>query len=201
VNIDGSNRARFASWLWPLDRALVRLGILPETSFGRHVKIHDLFQPLPYTDNSVSCIYAGEVWEHFEYPDAARIAADCFRVLAPGGVLRVCVPDGPTFWGRYLELYQEEQSKPLAERSATVLRQHVGLHFQNIMTRRLWFESMGHTHKWQFDDIQLSALFQEVGFTAVGRMPFHVSRIPDVAAVEGSNFCIVEGSKPLGPGR
>jgi predicted SAM-dependent methyltransferase len=197
VNIDGSNRARLASRFWPVDRALVALGLLPKTSFGPHILIHDLFKPLPFADNSVACIYAGEVWEHFEYADTERLTADCFRVLAPGGVLRICVPDGPTFWGRYLELYQAERAKPAGTRSAKAIRDHVDLYFREIMTRRVWFGSIGHKHKWQFDDVQLTALFEGVGLTDVGRMPFHVSRIPDVSLVESSDFCIVEGTKPL----
>jgi hypothetical protein len=57
---------------------------------------------------------------------------------------------------------------------------------------------MGHTHKWQYDEIKLVDLFESRGFVEVARMPFHSSRIPDVAAVERSNFLIVEGVKPGG---
>jgi SAM-dependent methyltransferase len=198
VNIDGSHRAYLASRLWFLDRALVRIGVLSSTEFGPHVKVHNLFKRLPFRDNSVACIYAGEVWEHFEYPHTVRLTAECFRVLAPGGVLRLCVPDGPTFWGRYLELYNKQLEMPRGNRSGKELRAHVGLYFREIMTRRLWFGSLGHKHKWQFDEIQMIELFEQAGFSEVDRMPFHVSRIPDVSAVERSDFCIVEGVKLVG---
>ena len=48
-----------------------------------------------FDDGTVGCIYAGELWEHFEYDDAARLTHECYRVLAPGGVLRVRVPERP----------------------------------------------------------------------------------------------------------
>lgn len=199
VNVDGSGRAKLAAWLPWVDRALVAVKVLRPTEFNPRVKIHNLFRPLPYRPGSVACVYAGELWEHFEYPDAVRLTADCVRVLAPGGVLRVCVPDGVAFWSKYLELFRQQTSAPKAARSAAPLRAHVGMYFRDICTRRQVFKSMGHTHKWQFDEVQLVELFEACGLTEVRRMPFHTSRIPDVAAVERSDFLIVEGVKPPAP--
>lgn len=199
VNIDGSNRAWLAGRLAPLDRLLVRLKLLSPTEFGPHVKVCNLFNPLPFADNSVSCIYAGELWEHFEYPDAARLTAECFRVLAPSGVLRVCVPDGVAFWQNYLDLYRKTAATPRPQRSAEPLKAHVRMFFNDICTKRTWLGSMGHTHKWQFDDVQLVELFESQGFTEVERMPFHRSRIADIAGVERSDFLIVEGVKAASP--
>jgi predicted SAM-dependent methyltransferase len=195
VNVDGSNRAWLACRLSLLDRLLVRLRVLPPTEFGPHITLHNLFEPLPFPTNSVAGIYAGEVWEHFEYPDAVRLTAECRRVLAPGGVLRVCVPDGITFWERYLELYQKQVSLPRGARSAQPLREHIAMFFREICTRKKLLGSMGHTHKWQFDEIQLIEVFESCGFTEVERMPFRQSRIPDVELVERSDFLIVEGVK------
>jgi predicted SAM-dependent methyltransferase len=196
VNVDGSHRARLAGHLPALDRFLTRLKVLSPTEFGPQVTVHNLFRPLPFASDSVACVYAGEVWEHFEYPDAARLTAECLRVLAPGGVLRVCVPDGPTFWRRYLELYEAQMARPKADRTAQPLHDHVAMFFREICTRKRLFGSMGHTHKWQFDEVQLVALFEAAGFRDVARMPYHRSRIPDVAAVERSDFLILEGRKP-----
>lgn len=196
MNVDGSNRAILASRFWLLDRLLVRLGVLAPTEFGPQVTVRDLRKPLPFPDDSVSCIYAGEVWEHFELRQAERLTRECVRVLEPGGVLRVCVPDGAAFWRRYLELYDQQMARPRSERSAAPLRRHVQLYFHDICTRRIWFGSMGHAHKWQFDEVQLIQLFEEVGLTEVARMPLHRSRIPDVDRVEQSDFLIVEGVKP-----
>ncbi len=196
INIDGSGRARLAARLPWLDRLFVRVGVLQPTEFGPQVKIHNLFKKLPFRPDSVACIYAGEVWEHFEYPDAIRLTGECFRVLAPGGVLRVSVPDGVEFWRKYLELFDKENAKPDGERSAQPLRERIAMYFRDICTRKRVFGSMGHTHKWQFDEIQLVELFRSQGFASVKRMTYHQSRIPDIELVERSNFLIVEGVKP-----
>jgi len=73
------------------------------------------------------------------------------------------------------------------------------MYFREIMTRKVWFGFLGHKHKWQFDEIQLIELFEQAGFFDVDRMPYLVSRIPDVSSVERSDFCIVEGIKPVDP--
>ncbi len=194
TNVDASLRAKLAARLPLVDKGLTALGMLAPTEFGPQVTVHNLQKPLPFSPNTVACIYAGEVWEHFEYPDAARLTGECFRVLTPGGVLRVCVPDGVEFWAKYLTLFQSERAKPREQRSAAALRQHVGMYFREICTRRI-LGSMGHTHKWQFDEIQLIDLFESQGFSDVARMPYHHSRIPDVSAVERYDFLIVEGIK------
>ncbi len=196
VNIDGSNRAWLAAKLPWVDRFLTGAGILPKTEFGAHVKFLNLLKPLPYENNSVACIYAGELWEHFEYPDAVRLTSECFRVLARGGVLRVCVPDGPAFWRRYVEIVDQMMAQPRQAREAAPLRKHIQMHFDDICTKKKWLGSMGHTHKWEFDEVQLIDLFESQGFSSVERMPYHQSRIEGIASIERSNFLIVEGVKP-----
>lgn len=195
LNVDGSNRAFLASKLFWLDNLLVRLGIIPPTEHGRQTRYHNLLQGLPYRDNSIGAIYAGELWEHFEYEDALALTRECYRVLMQGGVLRVCVPDEPSFWGKYLEIHQAERSKTRESRNVERLRAHVQLFFDDICTRRTYLGSMGHFHKWGFDDVQLVDMFERGGFSNVERMSFLTSRIPRITEVERSDFLIVEGIK------
>jgi predicted SAM-dependent methyltransferase len=196
INIDASRRAWLATRLGWLDALLVALRLIPPTEFRADVIVRNLLKPLPYSEASVSCIYAGEVLEHFELPDAVGLARECLRVLAPGGVLRICVPDGAAFWRRYIEIYDEELARPPPGRAPERLIDQVGLYFHDIATRRNWLGSLGHTHKWQFDEVQLTAILADIGFDQVRRMRFHDSRIPDVARLERSDFLIVEAVKP-----
>jgi len=107
----------------------------------------------------------------------------------------VCVPDGPAFWGNYLKIYEEELAKQKKDRNPQRLRDHVDLFFNDICTRRSYLGSMGHTHKWNFDEVQLADMLESNGFSMVRRMKFHDSRIPNVDAVEPSDFLILEGVK------
>jgi len=196
INVDGSNRAKLAGWLPWADRALQYLGILGPTEFGPHIRVLNLFKPLPWADGTVSAVYAGELWEHFELADSERLTRECYRVLRRGGILRVTVPDAAQLWGKYMHMYTEEMSKPRMERSAARLQELMGMFFADIATSPRWMLSWGHCHKWFFDEIQLIELFDRVGFKSVQRMAFRESRIRNIEGVQVSEMLTVEGIKP-----
>lgn len=60
---------------------------------GPQVRQYDLRRGLPYDDDSFDAVYHSHVLEHLTPEDAARMLAECGRVLRPGGVIRVAVPD------------------------------------------------------------------------------------------------------------
>lgn len=195
VNIDGSNRARLASNFSWIDTLLVKFGLLPPTEFCAKTKYANLLRGIPYATNSVAYIYSGELWEHLEYEDAMKLTIECHRVLTHGGVLRLCVPDGPTFWSRYLDLYKECLSQSHSERNTKPIRDHIQLYFNDICTRKSLLRSIGHAHKWQYDEVQLLEMLELGGFKNVRRGKYHQSMIPDIEKVERSDFLIVEGVK------
>lgn len=49
--------------------------------------------PLDYPDNSVDEIYASHILEHFSHKQTQAVLNEWARVLKPGGVMRVAVPD------------------------------------------------------------------------------------------------------------
>ena len=53
----------------------------------------DIRAPLPFASGSAAAVYHSHVLEHLDRPVAARFVAECRRVLQPGGVLRIAVPD------------------------------------------------------------------------------------------------------------
>ena len=54
----------------------------------------DLREPLPFPDNSCSIIYSEHFLEHLEYPlHAKSFLRESYRVLEPGGVISIGVPD------------------------------------------------------------------------------------------------------------
>jgi predicted SAM-dependent methyltransferase len=55
--------------------------------------VADIGQRLPYDDDAADLIYASHLLEHFPTANAPRLLAEWRRVLQPGGVLLVAVPD------------------------------------------------------------------------------------------------------------
>lgn len=60
---------------------------------GDNVYKADLRMPLPLRDASVSAVLAEHVLEHLFYDELEPLMAELWRVIRPGGVLRVVSPD------------------------------------------------------------------------------------------------------------
>jgi predicted SAM-dependent methyltransferase len=62
-------------------------------SRGPAVIQHDLSRGIPLPDASCDVVYHAAVLEHLRRSDAETFLAECYRVLKPGGIVRVGVPD------------------------------------------------------------------------------------------------------------
>ena len=62
----------------------------------------DSIFPLPFGDGAADEIRASHVLEHFGMSDVPKVLAEWNRVLAPGGTLKIAVPDFRTVAQRYL---------------------------------------------------------------------------------------------------
>ena len=73
------------------------------TSTGTGVIAHNLLQGIPCNNESFDVIYHSHVLEHFSKDKAKNFIAECFRVLKPGGLIRIAVPDLEQIAKLYLE--------------------------------------------------------------------------------------------------
>ena len=67
------------------------------------VMAHDLRTRLPFDDASCAVVYHSHVLEHLACQEALPFLRECHRLLAPGGILRVAVPDLETIARLYLD--------------------------------------------------------------------------------------------------
>jgi SAM-dependent methyltransferase len=199
VNVDGSNRAWLASKLHPVDSMLVRLRLLPPSEFNPRTVYANLLKPFPWPAGSASAIFMGDVLEHFSPEHGKHLVEESFRILAPGGVIRLRTPDHAHFWRNYVTEHDAMLASPREQWSLDHTR-WTKMYFNDICTSRprLW-QSMGHFHKWGYDEVSLIKLLSSAGFADVRRMPFHESKIADIAVVELREDLSVEGTKPPDP--
>ena len=57
-----------------------------------HVSSHDV-KTLPFADGAASIVYSSHMFEYFDRDEAKEVLAEWFRVLMPGGTVRIAVPD------------------------------------------------------------------------------------------------------------
>jgi SAM-dependent methyltransferase len=80
--------------------AWVNLDIAPQSA---EVQRHDLREPLPFGDATCAAVYCSHVLEHCARANAPVFLRECHRVLRPGGIVRVVVPDLGTIAQLYLK--------------------------------------------------------------------------------------------------
>ncbi len=80
------------------------LDLVPADS---QVEAFDISRGLPCPDASLDAVYHSHVLEHLDVEEGRRLIGECFRVLRPGGILRVVVPDLEQIARLYLELHQQ----------------------------------------------------------------------------------------------
>lgn len=68
------------------------IGLALKPAHDRELK-HDLGDPLPFADDSIAKIQAQDVLEHIAFDRVSSVLDEIYRVLRPGGVFRLSVPD------------------------------------------------------------------------------------------------------------
>jgi predicted SAM-dependent methyltransferase len=77
------------------------------TSTGPHVIAHNLYKGIPFEDGLFDVVYHSHLLEHFPKRFALFFLKECHRVLKPGGVIRVAVPDLEQIARTYLHMLEK----------------------------------------------------------------------------------------------
>jgi predicted SAM-dependent methyltransferase len=165
VNIDNSPSILLSRL--PLGRQVFRTPRWP-----RDVRRADVRKRIPFPDSSVSCIYSSHTFEHFTYEESQPVARECFRVLRPGGVLRIVVPD----LGILVRDYLADTADPMASHRF-VSRLLLAASVRDIV-------HAGAHHQQMFDARSLVHMLQGAGFPAPEVTAFRSSRIAEIAEIE-----------------
>ncbi|MFG0261469.1 MAG: class I SAM-dependent methyltransferase [Novipirellula sp. JB048] len=72
-------------------------------SLGPNVQSHNLVNGIPFPNSSFDVVYHSHVLEHLSIDQGKRFIAECYRVLVPGGLIRVVVPDLEQITRTYLQ--------------------------------------------------------------------------------------------------
>ena len=174
VNVDYALGARLAA-IAPL-RPLVRALGLFRIDWSRSITVADLRRPLPWPDACASAIYSSHTLEHLSKAQGARFLRECQRVLAPGGVIRIVVPDLQAILRDY-----EKGAFPAVD-----LLEHLGVFSEapgDGRLQRLLAPHVRFPHRCMYDATSLLDAMRGAGFDAQLQHP-QISRIRDVDTVE-----------------
>jgi predicted SAM-dependent methyltransferase len=123
----------------------------------------DLRRRLPLKEGSVDTIFQEHLLEHFTLEKGLALTRECYRVLKPGGVLRVGVPDAKA----YARAYVRGGGGPIA--SVRPGRPTRLLALQEVFYR--------HGHRTMYDFDTLALVCNAAGFETVELRRFGDSRL------------------------
>ena len=87
-------------------------------SHSPHVQACNLLDGIPFSSGRFDVVYHSQVLEHFPKNEATAFLLECFRVLTPGGTLRVVVPDLESIAREYLSHLRDCLENPSARTEA-----------------------------------------------------------------------------------
>jgi len=83
-----------------------------------HVKAYNLLKGIPLSNDQFDVIYHSQVLEHFPKEKALDFIRECFRILKPGGTMRVVVPDLENIVNEYIKHLNENIKNPSKQAEA-----------------------------------------------------------------------------------
>lgn len=169
---------------------------------AKGIALMDARKSFPFNDNCLDYIFCEHLIEHLDYQHGMRMLAESFRVLKPGGKIRIATPDL-----QYLiDLYNTEKTDLQRREIMRIVDSYlpeVGIYEDSFVINN-FFYNFG--HKWIYDYKALGGALRESGFIDLKRCLVGESSDPHLRGLErhgqriGEEFnklqtMIIEGTK------
>lgn len=162
-------------------------GWLNADKFAPEADVHlDVGEPFPFADGRFELVYSEHMLEHIAVDDVPRVLREMHRVVRPGGLCRLTVPDLELYARRYVEGDQRffdallgtfEAKRARRPEKYWLVRSPGGV----LMSRA---SSRFYGHQWMYDFETLRSCLEEVGFSKVEKRRFRESLSPAAAAMD-----------------
>lgn len=154
---------------------------------------HNVLRGLPAPTDTVEALYSSHMLEHLYLRQAESVLHDCRRVLRPGGIVRLALPDADRWAADLVAGRTCEYETP-------------GLEFNHRLLAHPWepptlksrVQSMvgGSPHRWQPTRDLVAHMLTEAGFKDVRERAFLEGDLPDLEQVEHREESLIfEASK------
>ena len=121
----------------------------------------DATQDFPIEDNSFDYIFSEHMIEHITYNDAKRMISECFRILKPGGVIRISTPDLSFLVDLYKDNKSEVQTQFIRHSTDTWL----DTPYSSVFVINNYVRAWG--HQFIYDSEVLCNLLKQFGFAKI----------------------------------
>lgn len=153
----------------------------------------DVTNGIPLRDESVKGIFTEHCLEHLRFEAVDFVLGESWRVLKPGGNIRIVVPDGELYLTRYSEIMREQTSARLPYADGD---NYQGLYSPIMSVNRIFYAD-GHVFIYDFDT--LHKLLERNRFIEIRKKTHKSGRDPQLLIDTESRMVeslYVEASKP-----
>ena len=130
----------------------------------------DITEPLPLKDASFLGIYSEHCLQHLPWDGCRRALAEFYRILKPGGVVRLVLTDAEL----YLDLYQRHRAGEIVEFPYSSANPHLTTPLMHVDRA---FRNNGEIRT-AYDFETIAAFMRGAGFSEVARAAFRQGRDP-----------------------
>ena len=166
--------------------------------FPDNVEYGDIARGVPVETESCAGVYASHILEHFSLEDFNNALNETFRILSPGGIFRLIVPDLYYLADNYVRRCAD--GDPLA--STDFMRSTcLGIERRKKGIAGIAFEALGNSkHLWMWDEYSLYRALNNHGFDKIRRAYFNDCEDPTFKLVEDAgrfaSACAIQAAKP-----
>lgn len=158
----------------------------PKQEYGRVKEIngkswlnYNLLKEWPMDENTIDFIAGSHFIEHLDLNHGIRFLKESFRVMKPGGVIRLSCPDLEIYVKNYAERNMDFfRHKLIREWCAFSQAQTPG----EILAAKAY--DSGGAHKWFYDFESLKHILEMAGFKDVKRCSRLEGRVPELEILE-----------------
>jgi SAM-dependent methyltransferase len=189
INFDASPRLRIERTFGLRSVLRISTGHL----FPSNVRFGDIARGLPLADESAQGVYCSHVLEHVPRDDIPAVLRNTFRLLRPGGVFRLVVPDLQWRVARYLASGGDATAADAFIESCQLGTRN------KAKTPASWLRAQfgRSAHLWMYDFAALRSLLVEAGFDWIRRCTLGDSGDPMFTLVETADRFYEAGEAEL----
>jgi predicted SAM-dependent methyltransferase len=137
----------------------------------KNIVYADVTKGLALADESLDVVYCSHMIEHLGPKEAERFAKETLRLLRPGGIFRLALPD----LSQNMEVYRKEGAAAFMQ---TLNTYNPGMYTPLGKLRFVLFDDRNH-HRWLYDADSMTQMLRGAGFRTADRLPPGETSIPD----------------------
>ncbi|MBY0507326.1 MAG: methyltransferase domain-containing protein [Bryobacteraceae bacterium] len=140
----------------------------------------DATEKFPLPDRSFRYIYGEHVFEHLPFPQGIFMLKESYRILEPGGRIRLATPN----LNKFLALFREDQTPEMKEYIKEKLQWHEWPELPDNECFILNMQLREWGHQFVYTPKMLRAVLENVGFREVKEYPVSQSDDPALRGLE-----------------